>query len=304
MEAPRDGETGQNDETAGGTAAGEMGTSSSSRVADADPAQDSTTDVAAPESTVDAAEAETDPNAETPPADDPAVEEDLDVNVPSPEVPEEPPVDSDPPAEPVDAGADPDAVESMLLADFETWSSAAPIEEWTFQFGPVESPYTAGVGALSDETGVYSLEMVEGFESAFALSVSNPEASNWGGGVFLWLTEFDATPFAGIRFWVRGSTPAGTFGVTVWTQASADCVEGCEPPVAELPLPGEWTQVSLLWSDFAPAVIDGESVPLPASDVNQVTFSAHMVFVQDVETAQWTVQPGAFELTVDDIEFF
>jgi hypothetical protein len=61
----------------------------------------------------------------------------------------------------------------MLMTDFENWDGATALSAWSFQYGPPEMPYTAGPFELSDETGEYTLEMVTGHDSEYALSFAN-----------------------------------------------------------------------------------------------------------------------------------
>jgi hypothetical protein len=209
--------------------------------------------------------------------------------------------DDDPMPEPVDTS------EGMLLADFEAWDGATALPDWSFQYGPEEMPYTAGPFELSDETGEYVLEMVAGHDSQYAISFSNPMASDWGGGVGFWMGATDIQAFSGVSFWVKGSTPGGTMEISLGRpETDEDCADGdgCSRSSVKFDTPAEWTQMSFAWNEFSVGLgVGGEEYTLPAASITAVGFNAHMVYAADA-SGEYVAQPGAFEITLDDITFY
>jgi hypothetical protein len=204
---------------------------------------------------------------------------------------------------------DPLPEDAMVMADFESWDGSTALPEWSFQYGDPEMPYTAGPFELTDETGEYTLEMVEGHESEFAISFSNTMATGWGGGVGFWMGETDLTEFTGVSVWVKGSGSKETMGMS-FGRAETDqmCedegIEGCKRAEVEFALPAEWTRIDLDFTQFTPGVgFDGGSYPLPAANITAMSFNAHMVYVQD-STGEWVPEPGPFEIAIDDIVFY
>lgn len=213
--------------------------------------------------------------------------------------------DDDTAADDDDTAMPVDTSDGMVMADFEAWNGTTALPEWSFQYGPPEMPYTAGPFELSDETGEYTLEMVEGHESQYAVRFANSEASGWGGGVGFWMGETDVTGYSGVAFWVKGTTPTGTMEISLG-RPETECADGepCSRSMVKFDTPADWTQVSFEWSEFtAGENVDGDTFTLPAANINAVGFNAHMVYAQ-AASGEWLPEPGAFDVTIDDITFY
>lgn len=198
---------------------------------------------------------------------------------------------------------------AMLMVDFDEWDGATALPEWSFQYGDPEMPYTAGPFELTDETGEYTLEMVAGYDSEYALSFSNTMATDWGGGVGFWMGATDLSAYTGVSFWVKGSDGAGTMEISFGRpETDETCEENdvtdCSRAKFKFDLPADWTFMEFDFNTFTPGVgFDGDSYPLPAPNVTALGFNAHMKYVQD-STGEWVPEPSPFEITVDQIVFY
>jgi hypothetical protein len=198
---------------------------------------------------------------------------------------------------------------AMLMVDFDDWNGATSLPDWSFEYGDPEMPYTAGPFELTDETGDYTLEMVAGYDSEYALGFSNTMATGWGGGVGFWMGATDLSEYEGVAFWVKGSDGTGTMEISFGRpETDETCEENgvtdCSRGKFKFDLHPEWTYMELDFNTFTPGVgFDGDSYPLPAPNVTALGFNAHMKYVQD-STGEWVPEPSAFEITVDRIFFY
>ncbi len=205
------------------------------------------------------------------------------------------------------------------LADFEGYTSGAPVDTFGFAFnatpGDPRAVY-AGPYQYGDGTGAQALSMVPGNSSNFAVRLANTGASAWGGALGLWMGCIDASSFDGIAFSVRGQVPGGAATLNVPTEgtsapdandpnAGGTCSAGCASATAEFAVGTDWSRVRLPWSAFAPGTAAGASVPLGGSRVTGLTFNVALEWGEDPAAAgTYGPEPGAYELVVDDIEFF
>jgi hypothetical protein len=203
------------------------------------------------------------------------------------------------------AGAGLDCTTTQVVAadsviDFESYDGTAAAAEWEFNFNGdadgVGAVY-AGLFPLTETTTTtYSLSFVAGAEgSSWALSAQNPATTDWGGGIGMWSGCMDASAHTGLQFMVRGSSPVGTGSDSMDTSGGANVSADFVMPTTE----GEWTQVQLAFSAFEATtgeVTDGNGI-------GNFTFAAHMTYAPD-STGTYVPQPGAFELTIDNIGFY
>ncbi|MFC1641680.1 hypothetical protein ACFL5O_03175 [Myxococcota bacterium] len=184
---------------------------------------------------------------------------------------------------------------SGVVADFDAWDGSTDLYRWSFGFS-VDSESGAASGGFyeyHDGSGDYSLSLVAGVDgSGYAASATNPAASRWGGGVSLWVHCLDASSFAGVQFWIRGRTPAGTAELAI----RMDNVD----LVYEFSIPREWRQFKVPLADFR-----GATAQARGDGVTAIIFSSQLRWGRDPSDPTRTVaQEGAFEVTVDEIGFY
>ena len=179
-----------------------------------------------------------------------------------------------------------------------------PAVDWGWDFNGAEDGtgvVYAGFWEHTDEDPVseYTLSFVAGADgSTYAISGQDPNSDAWGGGVALYLSCLDASAYTGVQFMFKGSTPNGTYGVSIVAEGDVAF------STADLTVPEDWTLVQLAWSDFTP---DEGSAALTGSQMGSLTFNAHLVWMpdpNDATGATWIPEPGPFEITVDDISFY
>ncbi len=190
----------------------------------------------------------------------------------------------------------PSVVTSPLITDFESYDGATDAASWEFNFNGDEDAVGAiygGVFELEDGTGAYSLGFVTGADdSMWALSAQNDSAEDWGGGIGFWHGCMDASSYTGIQFMAKGSTPVGTAGMALE-------MPGGVSVSAKFDVPADWELVQLPFTMFSND--DGDTTN--GSQIGAMSFSAHMVYMQ-VSPDEWVPEPGAFELTIDDLSFY
>lgn len=179
-----------------------------------------------------------------------------------------------------------------LVADFDDWDGT-DVYDWEFRFDTVErgGEATGGFLEYQDGTGEYTLEFVAGADgSPYAVSARNPAASNWGGGVSVWVHCLDASSFDGLQFWLKGRSPRGTIEVSMELEDGSTASQTIEPTL-------EWKLYRIPFARFASGETDGNGV-------SAIIFSSQLVWVQKPGTTEWEPAAGAFEVTVDGIGFY
>jgi len=211
------------------------------------------------------------------------------------------------------------AISTPLVTDFESYSSATAPDMWSFAFNAAPGQplaVYAGPYQFSDGTGAQSMRMVAGNGSNYAASISNTSASAWGGGMGLWMGCIDASQFDGLAFDVRGNVPGGLASVSLAMQqtsapaaddanAGGTCVAGCQPPLQQFPVGGNWARVLLPWKEFTPGSANQAAVPANGRDITGLSFSLALDW-GEVPGAAGTYGPRAsgYELALDNLGFF
>jgi hypothetical protein len=175
-----------------------------------------------------------------------------------------------------------------LVASFDAWDGTTDLYAWRFSFngGGTGGPTTASFDPYSDNSGSYALSMVSGAQNTpYAVKAANPAASRWGGGVRLLLHCFDASSYKGLTFWIRGSTPAGTIAVALGL--------GDKDASYQMTIPSQWQQMRIAFNSFS-----GWGTSKPGQGIVMISFSSQLRYVGS------TAQPGAFEITVDEVGFY
>lgn len=206
-----------------------------------------------------------------------------------------------------------------VITDFESYTSGTAPETWGFSFNaPAGQALTvySGTYHFSDNTGMQTLQMVPGNGSTYAAGIANPNASAWGGGMGLWMSCIDASPFDGLAFDVRGNVPGGRASVSLSMEstsapdmndanAGGTCLAGCQAPLMEFPVGAGWTRVLLPWSEFTPGSANQATVAADGKNITGLSFSLALEW-GEVAGAAGTYGPEAasFEFVVDNIGFF
>ncbi len=220
----------------------------------------------------------------------------------------------------------PTEVSSTTLADFEDYDGATDIGDYGFAFngdpGTADAVY-AGPYFYDDATGSPAHSMVAGAnDSTYAVSTSNSEATDFGGGMGLWMGCIDASAYDGISLWVRGSTPTGTAhfslameettppladdpagGGTCEATAEGDCAVGG----VDIPVTSTWTQLQIPWASFTGATAGGGmAVAVDGHNITGMNFQVALKYVPSDPSdpdSEYFPESGGYDLQVDDIEF-
>ena len=207
---------------------------------------------------------------------------------------------------------------SPLLVNFDTYDGTNPVTNWVFAFnapaGAANTVY-AGFYEYDDGTGTPLLSMPASGASAskYAISISNTQASGWGGALGLWMGCVDASAYQGISFWVKGTTPTGkaSFSFTTENTSAPDttgygggtCSGICKGPWVDFPVTTTWTQVLVPWATFTPGMAGGANVTTTGNGITGLTYNVSLNYVAAPGDAGYVAAPGAYNLAIDDIEF-
>ena len=115
---------------------------------------------------------------------------------------------------------------SAQLVNFDTYDGTTPPTSWGFAFNaPPGAPNAvyAGFYEYDDGTGTPLLSMPTPGANAskYAIGISNPKASGWGGALGMWLGCIDASAYQGISFWVQGTSPTGKASMSFTTESTS-----------------------------------------------------------------------------------
>ncbi len=210
------------------------------------------------------------------------------------------------------------AVTSSLFTDFESYDGTTDPGEWGFAFNGESGSETAvyaGSFFSNDGTGTPTMSMLAGQEGVYSLNIANTMASDWGGALGFWMQCIDATAWQGISLWVKGSSPTGTvnFGLSTEDTSAPDeddpagggtCTADCVSPSYDVPLTTTWTNLLIPWASFTPGQANGAEVPVTGDNITGLNFAVPMEYAEDPSNpGTWIPAPGAFDFSVDDIQF-
>lgn len=213
-------------------------------------------------------------------------------------------------------------VTSLMMTDFEDYDPTTPPEEYNFTFNTgddTDGPVLAGTYHYHDETGVQTPEMVAGNNSSnYAFGITNTEASDWGGGMGLWMMCIDATAFDGLSFWVQGSVPGGQMSLNLAMEQTnppseddpatgGTCeADTCEAAWIDFPVTTTWSRVLLPWSQFTPGQAGDLEVPATGSNITGFSLNVQLEWVQmdPDDPESFGAQPSAYNVAIDDIGFY
>ncbi len=208
-----------------------------------------------------------------------------------------------------------------LIADFDGYDGATALGEWSFPLGGDQS-----VGVLAgtfvygddhmegDQDVPETAGMVDGNDSAYALSIADTEADEYGGGLGLWMSEcIDASTFDGISLWIRGNAPTGDVEISLLMEETTPTVDDgtcdgttdeCIPPKASFPITDEWTKIELAWGDFDPGDANGTAITPDGTNIWQLQFDISLEWTDEDGDEVYDPTPAPYELVVDDLTFY
>ena len=216
------------------------------------------------------------------------------------------------------------------IADFDGYNGSE-LAMWNFPIGGETSTgVIAGTFGYGDDDIdamgqpiPEKFEMVDGNDSTYALSISDTEADDYGGGMGLWLSEcLDATAFSGLSFWVRGNTPMGTAKLSIMMEettsnmpATATSKLGtcpgtdtgdtptCVHPSFNFPVTDTWSEVRVAWSAATPGDANGTRVVPDGRNIWQIQFAVELIWVDD-GTGTYVPTPAPYEVAIDTVTFY
>ena len=208
-----------------------------------------------------------------------------------------------------------------LIADFDDYDGATAPADWSFPLGDDPAlgiqagPFVYGDDHLEGDQDVpETSEMVDGNDSDYALSISDTEAEDYGGGMGIWMSEcVDASTFDGVSLSVRGNAPAGTIKLSLLMEettlvADEGTCEGtadtCVHPSATFDLTDDWTEVEVPWSDFTGGKVEGVDITADGSNIWQIQIDIGLAWTDDDGDGVYDPTPAPYELVVDDLSFY
>ena len=212
--------------------------------------------------------------------------------------------------------------------NFENYDGTVTADKYATAFGGTT------VNSGNAYAGIYSYpEVKDGPLPPLAILAGHPP-SNWAGsesfsstvwgmGGGIWMGCADATAYKGISFWVRGVSGTGTFSFSVSMDSTllpdatnaagggtcpgtTDTCVG--PSKANIPLTTDWTQVQIMWSDFASGMSGTTSVVANGDNIAGLGWTVPLMFQRDDSVAAdaagaYVGVPQALRFDIDDISF-
>jgi hypothetical protein len=221
-------------------------------------------------------------------------------------------------------------VQNPTIADFESYDGTVEAAAYTFYFGAAPNAgVLAGVFAFDDMTSMTRrFGILAGRNGGWGASQQITQATAWGGGMGLWFDCVDASAFAGISFWVRGSTAPGTFSVTASFLATSaanaadargggTCTGGAElcvnPSLDAIPLTLDWTLVEIPWTSLTTGLVEGQAFVPTGDELMSLTFGLPIAWGPDpsfvdnpndmTDMPTFLPLPSDIIFQIDDINF-
>lgn len=210
-----------------------------------------------------------------------------------------------------------------LMTNFDSYDGKTAADAWSFPFNGTAAdpgvPY-AGPYTFNDMTGTPFIGMVGGASaSTYAISISNPMATGWGGALAFWMGCANASAYAGVQFNARGTIPTGMVSVSLtMEQTSAPdpidangggtCDAGamCKSPQAAVAVTADWQLIKIPWSMFAPGVGSAMAAVAPTGDnLAGFSFSVGLVYMESpAGSMMYVATPAAYDFQLDDLGFY
>ena len=211
--------------------------------------------------------------------------------------------------------------------NFENYDGTVTVDKYATAFGGATintGTAYAGIYSFGDGSTTPTLSIMAGRPpSNWAASQSVSQASAWGMGGGVWMGCADASSYKGISFWVRGSSGTGTFSFDLNMESTTPpdatnsagggtcpgTTDTCKGPAKDgIPLTSDWTQVQILWSDFAPGISGTTSVIPDGNNITGLLWNVPLAFHLDPTVpadaaGPYIAIPGNLLINVDDISF-
>jgi len=209
---------------------------------------------------------------------------------------------------------------SAGIAAFDDYDGTA-LSEWSFPLGgdPALNVYSGPFGYGDDHMeggnpAPEAFEVVDGNDSTYALSISDSESTEYGGGMGLWISQcLDASAFSGISLWVRGNAPTGTAKLSILMGETTPVDDGdgvcegttdtCLHPNFTFPVTDEWTEIPVAWNKFTPGQTPDAVVEPDGRNIWQIQFDIGLEWVEG-DSGEYEPVAGEYELVVDDLTFY
>jgi hypothetical protein len=219
-------------------------------------------------------------------------------------------------------------VANPVLINFETYDGMVTADKFGTAFGGTAAnmgnaymgPYAFGDGSVTP-----TLSILAGHPpSNWAVAESATGAKTWGMGGGFWMSNcVNASAYKGITFFVRGSGPLNVFSFNLSMESTtppdpANAAGGgtctgtsstCTPATKlDIPLTTDWTQVSLLWSDFTPGMNGATAVVPNGDNIVGLGWSVPLMFQLDPSANGDAAGPyvavmGDLLINIDDVAF-
>jgi hypothetical protein len=147
-------------------------------------------------------------------------------------------------------------------------------------------------------------------------------ATGYGGGLGLWMGCIDATAFAGVSFYAKGSSGnASSIGLSL-TMEETTIPDPVDPRAAapapartthargrptSSPVTANWTLFQVPWAMFTAGDAAGVAVPADGHNIAGFSFTAAAAYVAVDETrpeGEYMPVPSPYELVIDDVGFY
>lgn len=208
------------------------------------------------------------------------------------------------------------------IATFDDYEEGASLATWSFALGSDSSTgvFAGPFGYGDRDTGKpETFAMTEGYDSTYALSISDTMALQYGGGMGIWLSScLDVQAFTGVSFWIRGNAPTGTSKFTLLMEESTATTPAmptskigtcpgtdkeCIHPTYQVPVTDTWAEIKIPWAEFIPGSANGEPVVPDGHNVWQLQFDVGLSWEPD-DAGVYQPIPGPYELAIDGVSFY
>jgi hypothetical protein len=215
-----------------------------------------------------------------------------------------------------------------VLLDFESYNGMVTANNYAEAFGgatPNTGNAYTGIYAYPEVTGGPSptLSILGGHPPSMWAGSESWHATSWGMGGGIWMGCADATAYKGISFWVRGSGGSGNFTFTLAMDSTSvpdstgagggTCTDttgtNCKPAQKTMiPLPTDWTQVSIMWADFTPG-LSGTTTSMVTPNGDNITgfgWTVGLAYQADPtqpDAGVYVAVPADLRIDIDDIAF-
>jgi hypothetical protein len=210
-----------------------------------------------------------------------------------------------------------------LMTNFDSYDGKTAADKWSFPFNGTATdpgvPY-AGAYTYNDGSGTPFIGMVGGANSTmWAISVSNPMATMWGGALGFWMGCVNASTYSGISFQARGTLPTGKVSVSLAMEQSSPpdpmdakgggtCDAGtmCKNPSTEVAVTVDWTLIKIPWSMFAAGVGSGMTAVTANGDgIAGFAFQVGLVYMESpAGSMMYVPTPAMYDFQLDDLGFY